>query len=76
MNGATARATITIEVGPFGRWGDDCSVGQVKDQAAENAQQLVMGLIKAANECGDGTKYRIMSKPIVTVVMVGQGTDL
>ena len=70
MSGATARVRVTIEVGPFGSWGDDCSVGQVKDQAAEDAGRLVLSLCRDASK--KGITYRIMSKPVVTVVMVGE----
>ena len=74
MNGATARVMVTIEIGPFGTWGDDCSVGQVKDQAAGDAEGHLRELMAHANKML-GEQYRIIGKPVVTVIMVGQGTN-
>lgn len=69
--GATARATVTVEIYGLGSWGAECSLDQVHRQAAESAIGRLQQILDGARN-GDGRSIRIVGEPNVTAVLVEQ----
>jgi hypothetical protein len=56
---AKAKVQITLEV-ETGTWGDDCSIGQLYKQAANDGLNAVRKLVSP-----DGNKFTIIGEPKV-----------
>lgn len=62
---ATAVVTLKLKVNPTDVWGGDCSVEQVREQAAEQAIGMVGRLLAET-----GGRVRSVGTPTVQVVVV------
>ena len=60
---ATARVTLTLEVSVGSSWGEDCTVKQVHDQAAEEALGFVGKLVADHKD-----RIRFIGEPAVMAV--------
>lgn len=70
---ARARVLLTLEVDLSGRWGSDCTVGQVHDQAGREAVDKVFRLVKGGTVDTDRRKeIRLVGDPKVTAILVDQ----
>jgi len=70
---ARARVLLTLEVDLSGRWGSDCTVGQVHDQAGREAVDKVFRLVKGGTVDTDPRKeVRLVGTPRVTAVLVDE----
>lgn len=61
----TVRVAVTLEVEVPDRWGQQCTLQQVYDQANRAAQHSVAHAIRASN-----LKAKIIGKPVATLVIV------
>lgn len=61
-NSSYAEVTVTIRVKNIGSWGNDCTVGQVRDQAARTALLKIQNLLE---HCED---FEIIDRPNVTLI--------
>ncbi len=59
---ATAHVTLTVEITVGSTWGDNCTVGQIYKQAAEEALGIIDRLL--------GEQIRIVGRPVVTAVAI------
>lgn len=65
---ATVTVRVVLEVGVDAEWGDDCTVGQVRDQGCREAMAKVRRAIDASNG-----RFRFVSAEVgeLTVKEVG-----
>jgi hypothetical protein len=61
-----ARVLLTIEVPVNSSWGDDCTVGQIYKQAADEA----LGYIRNLESHGRPARLTVIGEPRVTAVFV------
>ena len=61
----TIRCAVTLEIEVPDRWGRDCTLGQIYDQANRAAVISVAHAIKASN-----LKAKIVGQPVATLVVV------
>lgn len=60
---AKATVIMTVEITVPSTWGDDCTVSQVRDQAASEARSMVHQVAARGN-------IKIIGEPHVTALMV------
>ena len=56
-----AEATLTIRIKNIGSWGNECTVGQIRDQAARAA-------IKKIQSSLDDQAFEIIGRPNITLI--------
>lgn len=61
---ARARVTMTVEFDVNGRWGNDCTVGQIYMQAGREAEAV----IRTAMEKLDPIRAQVLSLKVVAVL--------
>lgn len=43
---ATARVTVTLDIAVHGSWGENCTIGQLRDQATESARNVLTNTLE------------------------------
>jgi len=66
---ATVQITLQVSAGV---WGDDCSIGQLHKQAAEEGRNKVIKLIHDANQVMKHDQVQIVGEPVVKGVLTQQ----
>ena len=56
-----AEATVTIRIKNIGTWGNECTIGQMRDQAARTA-------IKKIHSSLDDQDFEIIGRPNITLI--------
>jgi len=63
---ANVRVLVTIEISNCGSWGDDCSIGQMKKQAADHAIGVANMLTRETKVSG----VKLVGEPKVKAIYV------
>jgi hypothetical protein len=63
---ASARVRLEVEIQVGSKWGADCSIQQVHEQAFEEASGKLGRMIEKSGEHG----VRIVGDPVITAVIV------
>lgn len=57
-----AEATITLRLSNLGTWGDECTAGQIRDQATEAALRMIRQMLL------DKADIKPIEGPVVTMI--------